>query len=64
MNLIDWIIIFIIAAAAVPAVRHLWKTRHDPCGSCSMAGSCSGGCSRTGVKTGGGNIRRSSENSS
>gem|GEM_PF-6851483 len=64
MNLIDWIIILIIAAAAVSAVRHLWKTRHDPCGSCSMAGSCSGGCSRTGGRSGGGNTGRSSKNSS
>ena len=51
MNGIDWIIIFILAAAVGLAVRHLWKTRKNPCGSCSYASSCglAGTCSHAGT---------------
>ena len=47
MSGIDWIIIFILAVAVGLAARHLWKTRKNPCGSCSYAGTCShvGTCS-------------------
>ena len=48
LKAVDIIIMIVILAAVIAALRYLWNHRQDPCGGCQgcSAGGCAG-CSKS-----------------